>query len=114
MIKTQQAKETAAKPTNTVVEQAGTPKAATAPTEKKRNGQVKKPKLKSDQFTMLEAEYKMLGDVKKACIKAGFPVKKNELLQAGIALIKTMDLADLKCALAALPRLEAGRAKKGK
>lgn len=114
MIKTQQAKETAAKPTNTVVEQAGTPKAATAPAAKKRNEQLKKPKRISDQFTMLEAEYKMLGDVKKACIKSGFPVKKNELLQAGIGLVKSMDLADLKCALAALPRLEVGRSKRGK
>lgn len=69
----------------------------------------KKPKLIRDSFTMPEAEYQVLGDVKKACIKAGFEVKKSELLRIGVALIHKMDAVQLKDALAALPPLKAGR-----
>src|SRR4051794_15023724 len=60
---------------------------------------VKKPKLVRDSFTMPEAEYQVLGDVKKACIKAGFEVKKSELLRVGVALIRKMDLASLRAVL---------------
>jgi hypothetical protein len=75
---------------------------------------IKKPKLVRDSFTMPEAEYQVLGDVKKACIRAGFEVKKSELLRIGAALIQKMDTAALKEALAALPPLKAGRPKKEK
>lgn len=80
-----------------------------APKEKLR-----KPKLVRDSFTMPEAEYEVLGQVKKACIKAGFEVKKSELLRIGVALIKKMDLSQLKSNLASLPPLKAGRPKKSK
>lgn len=75
---------------------------------------IKKPKLVRDSFTMPEAEYRVLGEVKKACIKAGFEVKKSELLRVGVALIHKMDLATLKGVLASLPPLKAGRPKKDK
>ncbi|MDB5764881.1 MAG: hypothetical protein JWQ21_3876, partial [Herminiimonas sp.] len=48
----------------------------------------------------------------KACIKAGFEVKKSELLRVGVALIQKMDTARLKEVLASLPPLKAGRPKK--
>jgi len=63
---------------------------------------------------MPEAEYAVLGAVKKACIKAGFEVKKSELLRIGVALIQNLELAKLKAVLAALPPLKAGRPKKEK
>jgi len=63
---------------------------------------------------MPEAEYAVLGAVKKACIKAGFEVKKSELLRIGVALIQNLELAKLKVVLAALPPLKAGRPKKEK
>lgn len=75
---------------------------------------IKKPKLVRDSFTMPETEYQVLGEVKKACIKAGFEVKKSELLRVGVALIRKMDLAKLKDVLASLPPLKAGRPKKEK
>lgn len=75
---------------------------------------VKKPKLVRDSFTMPELEYQALGDVKKACLKAGIAVKKSELLRVGVALVKQLDLAKLKAALAALAPLKAGRPKKEK
>ncbi len=75
---------------------------------------VKKQKLVRDSFTMPEDEYRVLGEVKKACIKAGFEVKKSELLRVGVALIRQMDLPALKNVLNALPPLKAGRPKRQK
>ena len=72
----------------------------------------RKPKLVRDSFTMPEAEYAALGEVKKACLKAGYEVKKSELLRVGVGLIRTMDIVALKDILAALPPLKAGRPKK--
>ena len=74
----------------------------------------KKAKLVRDSFTMPEAEYAVLGDVKKACLKAGIEVKKSELLRVGVALIRQLDTAKLKEILAVLPALKAGRPKKSK
>jgi len=83
-----------------------TPAAAEAPKERAR-----KPKLVRDSFTMPEQEYAVLGQVKKACIKAGFEIKKSELLRIGVALISQMDLATLQNVLAGLPQLKTGRPK---
>ncbi|MET3131257.1 hypothetical protein AAKU55_001516 [Oxalobacteraceae bacterium GrIS 1.11] len=72
----------------------------------------RKPKLVRDSFTMPEVEYAVLGQVKKACLKAGFEIKKSELLRIGVALISQIDLATLQSVLAALPQLKTGRPKK--
>lgn len=74
----------------------------------------RKPKLVRDSFTMPEAEYAVLGEVKKACLKAGIEVKKSELLRVGVALIRQLDTEKLKEILAGLPALKAGRPKKNK
>ncbi|TFW09343.1 hypothetical protein E4K72_06445, partial [Oxalobacteraceae bacterium OM1] len=74
----------------------------------------KKPKLVRDSFTMPEQEYAALGEVKKACLKAGFEVKKSELLRVGVSLVRQLDSAKLKEILAGLPTLKAGRPKKSK
>lgn len=75
---------------------------------------LKKVKLVRDSFTMPEAEYAVLGDVKKACLKAGIEVKKSELLRVGVALIRQLDTARLQEILNTLPTLKAGRPKKSK
>ena len=85
------------------------PKAAEAPREK-----VRKPKLVRDSFTMPESEYQVLVDLKKACIKSGFEVKKSELLRVGVALMQQADTAKLKQILATLPALKAGRPSKAR
>ena len=72
----------------------------------------RKPKLVRDSFTMPEQEYAVLGQVKKACLKAGFEIKKSELLRIGVALINQIDLVTLKTVLLALPQLKTGRPKK--
>lgn len=92
------------------------PKTPKAPekTASEPKDKVKKPKLVRDSFTMPEAEYAVLGEVKKACLKAGIEVKKSELLRVGVALIRRLDTAQLKEILAGLPALKAGRPKKNK
>jgi hypothetical protein len=68
-----------------------------------------RPVLVRDSFTMPEQEYAVLGAVKQACLKAGFEVKKSELLRIGVALLGQVDIATLKSVLAALPQLKTGR-----
>ena len=82
------------------------PVVAAAPKEKH-----KKPKLIRDSFTMPEAEYAVLGEVKKACIAAGIEVKKSQLLRVGLVLLKTTSVTTLKTMIEALPALKAGRPK---
>jgi hypothetical protein len=75
---------------------------------------VKKAKLIRDSFTMPEIEYAVLGEVKKNCLKAGFEVKKSELLRVGVVLIRDLDLVALKAAVATLSPLKPGRPRKEK
>jgi hypothetical protein len=84
---------------------------STAPAAEAPKERARKPKLVRDSFTMPEQEYAVLGQVKKACIKAGFEIKKSELLRIGVALISQMDLATLQNVLAGLPQLKTGRPK---
>ncbi|HEX8615333.1 MAG TPA: hypothetical protein VF800_28955 [Telluria sp.] len=71
----------------------------------------RKAKLVRDSFTMPEQEYAVLGQVKKACLKAGFDIKKSELLRIGVALISDLDIATLQKVLSSLPQLKTGRPK---
>ncbi len=74
----------------------------------------RKPKLVRDSFTMPEAEYAVLGELKKACLKAGVEIKKSELLRVGVALLRQLDPAKIREIRAGLPTLKAGRPKKSK
>lgn len=100
------ATKVAAKSANKLTEKS---KAPVAKVEK-----VKKPKLVRDSFTMPEAEYAVLGDVKKACLAAGVEVKKSQLLRIGLELLKKAEMAQLKTMISALPALKAGRPKLAK
>jgi hypothetical protein len=68
-----------------------------------------RPALVRDSFTMPEQEYAVLGAVKQACLKAGFEVKKSELLRIGVALLGQLDVASLRAVLGGLPQLKTGR-----
>ncbi|MES2125982.1 MAG: hypothetical protein V4463_01810 [Pseudomonadota bacterium] len=72
-----------------------------------------KQKLVRDSFTMPEQEYAALGQVKKACLKAGFDIKKSELLRIGVAMVSQIDVATLRKVLSDLPQLKTGRPKNG-
>ena len=66
-----------------------------------------------DSFTMPEAEYAVLSEVKKACIAAGIEVKKSQLLRVGLVLLKKTPVSALKILVEELPPLKAGRPKLG-
>ncbi len=68
-----------------------------------------RPRLVRDSFTMPEQEYAVLATVKQACLKAGFEVKKSELLRIGVALLGQLDMASLRAVLDSLPQLKTGR-----
>ena len=93
-----------------------TVEAATLPVEpaekKKDKHKAKKPKLVRDSFTMPEEEYAALGEMKKACIKAGVAVKKSELLRVAVSLLRGMDMPELQQALDRLTPVRAGRPRK--
>lgn len=87
-------------------------KNSAAKTEKKVEPKLKKIKQVRDSFTMPETEYEVLGQVKKACLKAGFEIKKSDLLRIGVSLIKNLETGKLKTLLAGLTPLKVGRPKK--
>jgi len=84
------------------------PRARAAALEAPR-AEAPRPQLVRDSFTMPEVEYAVLGSVKQACLKAGFEVKKSELLRIGVALLGQLDTASLRAVLAGLPQLKTGR-----
>ena len=45
---------------------------------------------------MPKAEYVKLVELKQTCIKAGMPVKKNELLRAGLHALGSLSVPKLK------------------
>jgi hypothetical protein len=86
-------------------------------TEKKKDKdrpKAKKQKLVRDSFTMPEAEYEALAEMKKTCIKAGVAVKKSELLRVAVSLLRKMDVAEIQQALGTLTPVKAGRPSKQK
>ena len=73
---------------------------------------VKKPKLVRDSFTIPKLEYAVVEQLKQRAAKLGAPVKKSELLRAGIKLLATLATADYLAALAAVPTIKTGRPSK--
>lgn len=71
----------------------------------------KKPKLVRDSFTMPKDEYQHIDALKLRAARLGRPVKKSELIRAGLAWLFASDDASLMAALAAVPTLKAGRPK---
>jgi hypothetical protein len=74
----------------------------------------KTPKLKMerDSFTMPKAEYAQFYVLKDRLIKLGQPVKKSELLRAGLMLLSALTDANLKAAMSKVPAIKTGRPKK--
>jgi hypothetical protein len=70
--------------------------------------------LVRDSFTMPEDEYRLLADAKKACLEAGFEIKKSELIRIGIALMYDLSTSRIKKAQKALQPVKTGRPKKHK
>ena len=69
----------------------------------------KKPKLVRDSFTIPKLEYTVLDDLKQRAGQLNSPVKKSELLRAGIKALAAMSDAGLLMALQAVPAIKTGR-----
>lgn len=61
-----------------------------------------KPKRIRGDFAMPEADHALIATLKARCKHQGRPVKKNELLRAGLRALNAMDSVALKAAIAAL------------
>jgi hypothetical protein len=73
---------------------------------------VKKPKLVRDSFTIPKDEYAALSELKQRSAKLAQPVKKSELLRAGIKALAALSDKALLAALKAVPPIKIGRPKK--
>lgn len=73
---------------------------------------IKKPKMVRDSMTMPKAEYAVLDELKLRAAKLSSPVKKTELLRAGIKALAAMSDASFVVALKAVPSLKTGRPSK--
>jgi hypothetical protein len=71
-----------------------------------------KVKMERDSFTMPKDEYAQLAALKARLLALGKPVKKSELLRAGIKHLVAMTDLRLKKAMADVPVIKAGRPKK--
>lgn len=69
----------------------------------------KKPKLVRDSFTMPKLEFAAIDTMKLRAAKLAVPVKKTELIRAGIKALAAMPDADFLAAINAVPNLKTGR-----
>jgi len=74
----------------------------------------KKPKLVRDSFTIPKGEYAVLDDLKQRAGKLTSPVKKSELLRAGVKALAAMTDMAFLAALKAVPAIKTGRPAKVK
>lgn len=109
----------AAKPTKkAVTEKAPASKPATAtkaasavkPT-KATETKGKKPKLVRDSFTIPKDEYAVLDTLKDRATALAHPVKKSELLRAGLKVLAGLSDSALRSALQAVPSIKTGHPK---
>ena len=66
-------------------------------------------KLVRDSFTIPKHEYLVLAGLKERAAQLRRPVKKSELLRAGIAALEAMGDRSFLAALARVPSLKTGR-----
>lgn len=98
----------AAKPASPPVNLAPLAKAF-AQVKAEKPAKVKKPKLVRDSFTIPKAEYTVLDELKQRAVMLTRPVKKSELIRAGIKALAAMSDGALLAALSAVPAIKTGR-----
>lgn len=86
------------------------PASTPAPLNEK-NAKLKKPKLVRDSFTIPKDEYAAIEMLKERAAALAHPIKKSELLRAGLKVLAGMSDAALRNALQAVPLLKTGRPK---
>ena len=85
---------------------------ASVTSDASEDNKTKKPKLVRDGFTMPKNEYAVLDVLKLRAAKLGRPVKKSELLRAGVKALEAMSDTALTQALDNVPAIKTGRPKK--
>ena len=108
------AKKAPASPTKAKTEKAkvaAAPKAKAAPSKASpiKEAKAKKPKLVRDSFTIPKDEYLVIENLKQRALGLSHPVKKSELLRAGLKLLASLSDAALRTALQAVPSIKTGR-----
>jgi type IV secretory pathway VirB10-like protein len=88
----------------------GKPEAKPAP--KKKADAPASEKVVRDGFTMPQADYDKLKNLKALCLKNGVEVKKSTLLRAGLKALESLPAAGLLTLIASLAPIKAGRKKK--
>lgn len=83
--------------------------AAAKPAKDDKADKPKKPKLVRDSFTIPKAEYAVLEELKLRAGKLGHPLKKSEVLRAGIKALAGMADAAFLASAAAVPAVKTGR-----
>ena len=76
-----------------------------------KDGKAKKPKLVRDSFSIPKDEYAAIETLKQRCAALAQPVKKSELLRAGLKVLTGMSDAALRKAVQAVPSIKTGRPK---
>lgn len=69
----------------------------------------KKPKLVRDSFTIPKLEYAVIEALKLRAAKLGRPLKKSEVLRAGVKALAGLTDAAFLAAAAAVPAVKTGR-----
>jgi hypothetical protein len=77
-----------------------------------KKDKVKKPKMVRDSFSFPKTEYTVLDALKQRALKLAHPIKKGELVRAGIKAMAGMTDASFLMALKAVPTIKTGRPKK--
>lgn len=83
--------------------------AATPPVKASAATPKKREKMIRDSFTIPKTEFGALTQVKQRAAELGHPVKKSEVLRAGIKALVAMANAPLLAALRAVPSIKTGR-----
>lgn len=81
----------------------------TSKTITKKPLKAKKIKMVRDSFTMPKPEFSVLDVLKLRAIQLSAPIKKTELIRAGIKALAAMTDADFLLAIRAVPNLKTGR-----
>lgn len=71
-----------------------------------------KSKVVRDSFTMPQADYDKITELKQLCQKAGLHVKKSELLRAGLHALDKLSFTQLERVIVQLAPIKTGRPKK--
>jgi hypothetical protein len=84
-------------------------KAPAIPKVAEKAVKAKKPKLVRDSFTIPKAEFAVLEELKQRAAKLTRPVKKSELIRAGIKALAALSNAAFLTALNQVPTIKTGR-----